>query len=325
MMAQTILVGIVAGAASALLFASVASGSLFSIILFYLSALPILIAAIGWNHVAGLVAALVAATGLASVLGGFFLIAFLAGIGLPAWYLGYLALLARPAAQPRPEGLEWFSVGRLVVWAALLGALVVAVTIPNFGADAETFRAGLRRLFDALLRAQARLGAQEPLKIPGLSDPERLLDVLVYAIPLAASMLSTFVNILNLWLAGRIVAISGRLKRPWPDIASMEFPAYAPALGAIAIAATFLPGLIGIVGGVLAASLLVAYALLGLAVVHSITRGMSARSFILAGIYASIALLGWPMLLAALFGLTDSIIDLRGRMAKKSGPPVHRP
>lgn len=322
MMAHTVLVGLVAGAASALLFASVASGSLFSIVLFYLSSLPILIAAIGWSHLAGLVAALAAAAGLASVLGGFFLVAFLAGVGLPAWFLGYLALLARPAAQPTPDGLEWFSVGRLVVWAAILGAAIVAITIPNFGTDAETFRAGLRRVFEMILRAQARIGPEAPLTVPGISDPQRMLDVLVAAIPLAAAMLSTLVNILNLWLAGRIVAISGRLKRPWPDIPSMEFPAYAPALGAAAVAGTFLPGLIGIVAGVLAASMLVAYALLGLAVLHAITRRVAARGFILGGLYVSIALFGWPLLLAALFGLVDSIINLRGRMAKKSGPPA---
>ena len=57
-MVQIFLIGIAAGAASALLFASVASGSLISILLFYLAPLPILIAAVGWSHLAGLVAAI---------------------------------------------------------------------------------------------------------------------------------------------------------------------------------------------------------------------------------------------------------------------------
>ena len=46
-MMQISLIGLAAGAASALLFASFASGSLLSIPLFYLSPLPILIAALG--------------------------------------------------------------------------------------------------------------------------------------------------------------------------------------------------------------------------------------------------------------------------------------
>src|ERR1035438_5291786 len=44
------------------------------------------------------------------------------GVGLPAWWLGYLALLARPASAIDPK-LEWYPVGKLVLWAALLSAL----------------------------------------------------------------------------------------------------------------------------------------------------------------------------------------------------------
>jgi len=46
-MMQIFLIGLSAGAASALLFASVASGSPLSVLLFYLAPLPILIAAMG--------------------------------------------------------------------------------------------------------------------------------------------------------------------------------------------------------------------------------------------------------------------------------------
>ena len=55
-MVQLILIGVSAGAAAGLLFASVASGSPLSVPLFYLAPLPILIAAIGWSHWAALIA-----------------------------------------------------------------------------------------------------------------------------------------------------------------------------------------------------------------------------------------------------------------------------
>ena len=86
--------------------------------LFYLAPLPILIAAMGWSHWAALIAALVASSGLAAVFGGFFFLTFLAGVALPAWWLGYLALLARPVATAT-GGLEWYPAGHLVFWAAL--------------------------------------------------------------------------------------------------------------------------------------------------------------------------------------------------------------
>src|ERR1700757_386746 len=95
-MMQVFLIGVGAGAAAALLFASVASGSPLSVVLFYLAPLPIPIAALGWRHYAALVASIAPAASLAAVFNSTLFIAFLIGIGLPAWWLGYLALLARP-------------------------------------------------------------------------------------------------------------------------------------------------------------------------------------------------------------------------------------
>lgn len=114
-MMQLVLVGIAAGLASALVFASIASGSALSIPLFYLAPLPVLISAMGWGHASGLIAAGVAALGLGLAFGSMLSVVFLVGIGLPAWWLGYLALLARPVTNGAPEHLEWYPVGRLVI------------------------------------------------------------------------------------------------------------------------------------------------------------------------------------------------------------------
>ena len=322
-MVQIVLIGIAAGAAAALLFASVVSGALLSILLFYLAPLPLLIAALGWSHVAGLVGAVVAAGSLAAVFGPFMFIAFLLGVGLPAWWLGYLALLARPVVTPTGgEALEWYPVGHLVTWAAILGALVVIIAIPNFGLDAESFRTGLRRTFERILRLQTGGPADAPLKLPGISDANRLLDLLVTVIPPAAAVISTLTSLLNLWLAGVIVRVSGRLKRPWPAIPAMTFPRYAPILLALAVAGTFVPDLTGVVAGVLSASLLVAYAVLGLAVLHAITLGLTGRGFMLTGTYFTIGLFGWPVLLMAAVGLADTMFAFRARIARKRGPPA---
>lgn len=316
-MMQILLIGLGAGAASALLFASVASGSVLSVLLFYLAPLPIMIAALGWSHWAALLAALAAAIGLSVFFGGFFIVAFMIGIGLPAWWLGYLALLARPADDD-PQAMEWYPVGRLVVWAALAGALVVMAAIPNFGLDEETFRATLRDSFGRILKAQPSAGM--PAEI-GNIDRQKVLDVLVTIIPPAAAVITTLTSVVNLWLAGRIVGIAGRLRRPWPDIPAMQFPPFAPALLAAALAVSFLPNLLGTLGVILSASLLMAYAILGFAVLHALTRQAAGRGFILAGSYVAVVLLFWPILLMTLVGLADTAFDIRARLARRGRAP----
>lgn len=312
------LVGLVAGLAGALLFASMASGSLLSFALFYLAPLPLMIAALGWCHLAGLIAAFVASACLAAAFGGWFFPGFLVGVGLPACWLAYLALLARPVGARSPDGLEWYPVGRLVIWSAVLGALIVALAIPTFGTDAESFRTGLKSAFDRLLDSGDNAG-ETPLLLPGFSDAQEQLDFLVAVVPPVAAVVSTVTSLTNLWLAAKVVKVSGRLKRPWPDLKAMELPRYGPILLAAGIAGSFLPDLLGTVASLFACTMLTAYALLGFAVLHATLIGVNGRGFMLAGIYALVAVFGWPALLMALVGLADVAIDIRGRVARKRG------
>jgi hypothetical protein len=303
-MIQIVLVGLGAGAAAALLFASVVSESLAAVFLFYLAPLPIMIAALGWSHIAGLIAA-ASATAAVAVLSGVFFVA-VPVIAFGAWWLGYLALLARPAVNGGGGALEWYPVGRLVLWAAVLGTLIVAAAVPNFGTDQESLQAALRKTYERILRDQA------------------LIDVLVVAVPPAAAVFSTVTNVFNLWLAARAVKISGRLKRPWPDLTALTLPPSSSALLAAAIAGSFLPDLAGVLAGVLAASLLMAFAILGFAVLHAITRGMRARIVMLTALYAAAIVLGWPVLAMAVLGLAEILLNIRSRVARKRGPPTLR-
>ena len=303
-MMQILLVGLGAGAAAALLFASVVSGSIAAIFLFYLAPLPILIAALGWSHVAGLIAA-ASATAVVVALSGIFFFA-VPVIAFGAWWLGYLALLARAAANGGGAALEWYPTGRLVLWAAVIGTAIVAAAVPNLGTDQQSLQAALRKTYERILRDQS------------------LIDVLVVAVPPAAAVFSTITNVFNLWLAARVVKISGRLKRPWPDLAAWTLPTSTPVFLAAAIAGSFLPDLLGILAGAFAASLLMAFAMLGFAVLHAITRGMRTRALVLAAVYAAAAVLGWPVLAMSILGLAEAAFNIRGRVARRRGPPSLR-
>jgi hypothetical protein len=315
-MTQIILIGICAGLTAALplaLLASAAADSLFpvmfvslSVLFFYLSPLPIFIACLGWSVWSGLAAAVVAGLCFAAVFGGFFPLAFFFGLALPACWLGYLALLARPAEDQPRDRLEWYPVGRIVLWAALIGGVVVAATILQFGSDAEAIRASLR---NEVVAAGISGGVLNP-------------DVLAAIVPPAAAGVITIIQLLNLWLAARILRAFGRLNRPWPELPAITFPPVAAALLAVAIAGTFLSGLPAILFSTLLGSLLTAYAILGLAVLHVVTRGIDTRAILLTAVYAVILLFVWAALILSALGFAETALNLRGRAVGKRGPPA---
>jgi hypothetical protein len=309
--------GLGAGAASALLFASGASGAAPAALLLLLAPLPIMIVALGWSHWAGLIATATAAACLLA-LGADVLAIYLIAIALPAWWLGYLTLLARPGATPSSP--EWYPVGRLVLWAAAINALIVGGALLSFGSDLASLQSALHAMLDS------RLDEVVGEELDNPDDIARLVDLMVMFVPAAAAVSSTLSTVANLWLAGRIVKISGRLPRPWPRLADMRFPWLAPAALGAAVAGSFLPDLIGVSLSALAASLMIAHVLLGLAVIHTLTAGMSGRGFILGTVYAAVVVFAWPvrwpLLFIGLIGMTDALFDLRGLVARRRRPPA---
>jgi hypothetical protein len=142
----------------------------------------------------------------------------------------------------------------------------------------------------------------------------------VFIVPPLKATALTATSLLNLWLAALIVRVSGRLKRPWPAIAQMTFPPFTPTVLAVAVVATFVPGAIGIVSGVFTASLLLAYTLLGFAVLHAVTVGLNGRSFLLTGVYFTVGLFGWPAIVMSMLGLAETMLALRARFARRRPP-----
>ena len=69
-------------------------------------------------------------------------------------------------------------------------------------------------------------------------------------------------------LAGRIARASGRLGRDWPDLPALTFPPLFPLAVALALAASFAPGAVGIAGASFSGALLLAYLISGLALMH---------------------------------------------------------
>jgi hypothetical protein len=314
------LIALIAGLASALMFASIVSGALISLVLFYLAPLPLMVAAIGWGPLCASVGGIAAAIGLGALFGLPYCIAFAVTVALPAWWLGHLVLLSRqagpvtqlaagPASQPE---LEWYPVGRLLLWIAGFAALTTIAALLTLGTDAETITGTLRRGLLRLLRATDS-------QTSGEVGP--FVDALVRIAPAAATVVAMMTLTLNLWLGARITATSGRLARPWPDMKTAELPPMTLVGLCVALAFCFTGGLLAIAAQIAAAALMMGYAFTGFAVLHTLTLALKSRTFWLGSTYAVVVVFGWPVLAMVILGMADAVFGFRERFLRSRQPP----
>src|SRR3982075_132523 len=310
-MIAIVLIAVAAGCASALMFASIISGALISLLLFYLAPLPLMVAALGWGPLSATIGGIAAATGLGAIFGLPYCIAFAVTAALPAWWLGHLTLLGRPVtngassgngASPVAPALEWYPVGRILLWITGFAALTTMAALLTLGTDAAAVTGALRR---GLMRI---IG---PRDAASTGETEQVIDALVTIAPAAATIVTMMTLTLNLWLAAKITATSGRLHRPWPDMKSAALPPMTLAALSLALALCFTGGLFAMLGQIASAALLMAYALIGFAVLHTLTLAVKSRALWLGGIYAVVLMFGWPVLAMAGLGLADAVFGFR--------------
>ena len=216
----------------------------------------------------------------------------------------------RSTAQRADGSVEWYPAGRLVIVAAILAGVFSTLTLMLLGGDVETLRTALRDMLQTFVNTELPKMPDAPTLGPAEIDEATAIAL---ALLPAASAISTMGSLLfNLWLAGRITLASGRLQRPWPDLAAIVYPPVTPLLLAVATGAAFLAGLPGLIAAGFAGPLFLAYVLLGLAVVHYMTRGRPWRPFALWGLYASLFIMNTIASLAiALLGLAEAIWPMR--------------
>jgi hypothetical protein len=310
----SLVVGIGAGLVSALLFGVVITGSPLAMLLSFIAPLPIFIASLGWQHRSGLVASAAGGLAVALALNTTAGLAFALGWAVPAWWLAYLALLGRPSAD---GSVEWYPLGRLLLWLAGTSALITLIGVVALGEGShEAYRSNVREAFEAFMRGAAPPAGDQP------QQPNETLSVLIEALPFFFALNFVFVLAVNLWLAARTVQISGRLPRPWPFIPATAMPRTSTAFLAAAIGAGFLGGFVGAAGLALTGALVAAFALQGLAFLHDTSRMRPARGFLLGGVYTLALLMSSVVLpLLAILGLADVALSLRNRFGPGPAGP----
>ena len=321
-MIAVVLIALAAGCASALMFASIVSGALISLLLFYLAPLPLMVAALGWGPLGATIGGIAAAIGLGAIFGLPYCIAFAVTVALPAWWLGHLALLGRPVtsdgssgngAAPLPPVLEWYPVGRILLWIAGFAGLTTMAALLTLGTDAATITGALQRFLLQIIG---------PRDAASAGETDQWVAAIATIAPAAAVISAMITLTINLWLAARITATSGRLHRPWPDLKSAALPPMTLAALSVALAFCFAGGLLAILALIVTAALMMAYAITGFAVLHILTLSLRSRALWLSCAYSIVVVFVWPVLAIVALGIADGIFGFRQRYLQRRPPPL---
>lgn len=319
-MVNWISAGLCAGLAAAVLQAAVLYPSPLTMMAFYLSALPIFVVALGWGLGATAIAAVSGGIAIMTLAGAKPALAFLIGVALPPAILSSIALRSRPAeeappleGEPQLNGRQWYPEGRLLLWAAAIAAGLTSLGLLLVAPSAEGLKATLEELMTRMLAAMGE-------EVAG-AELDQMVALMTFLLPIAAASVWLLATLVNMKLGARLLAAFGRSPRPWARFGALTLPRRAMWLLPVAIAASMLPDMLGVIGSVFAAAMFTAFAIAGLAVLHGLTEGMAARGPLLGGLYLALILLNW-LLLVPLAILT--MLDMGFRMRARTGahPPA---
>ncbi|MGK6312749.1 DUF2232 domain-containing protein [Neorhizobium sp. DT-125] len=299
---QTVLpTGILAGIAATLLVLGANAQSSFASMLYAASALPILVAGLGWGNRAAVVGIVTAAVLGALLVSPLFALAMAVFTLIPAGWLSHLANLARPASElGGPDNLmAWYPISDILLH--LCGLVTVAVialgVVIGYGPELTG------QMVDAMTEA---LKTQEPAFTPDPAGMEQTKAMLVLMLPLVQGGIWVMLLFAAFYIAVRIVSRSGRALRPREDMPSaLRMNRHAIFIFLAGILLTFLGGVPALIGAVICGTFGAGFLMAGFASIHFRSQGKDWRVPVLVLCYlASMLLL--PAIAILVLGLSDT-------------------
>jgi len=315
-MINQVLIGIGAGLTAALLYASASTLSPLALFLFYLGPLPIFLSSLGWGKATGLAAGVTAGLVLAMVQSPAAATLFVFSVVIPAIILAHFALLGRQNAD---GGSEFYPVGRLLLWTGMLSAAITIITTLVLGIGVKEIAIVVNQMIEQLVAAQPEL-AKNKAALDGLAN------LVARIIPPVSSVSWALALLFNLWASGRILRLSDRLPRSWPNLHLVTVPPRLHFALVAAVALSFVGGVVGFSAVIVAACLAMVYFFVGLSVIHFLLVGQNIRPFVLGVVYAALIFLTvplsfMPLLTVAGIGLAEVHFKFRARAAQSRGEP----
>ena len=312
---KTLIFSIIAGLASAVMAALALTRPGLLTLLIYFTSVPIFFASFSRGSVSGIIAAVVAtiSTGAA----GGLVIGAIVGMTIvgPAAYAGHMAGLSKSDEQGQ---VYWYPLSEILFRLALTLAASYIILGLWFGYDtkliADQFELFMKQAFTM----------QSP---SGTLDEELLRsNAMLYAslLPLLVPAFSLAILVWNMGLAERLVRRRTGMNRPKDNIAADSgLPRSALIIFAASLVAAIAIPSMQSIALVIAGTLGMAIAMIGLAVMHYYTWGLKARSQILFFAYVMLIAISLPIFLFLIVGLVELLFLLRARDPDRMPPNLN--
>lgn len=298
---QTVLItGILAGICAAFLTLGATAQSSMSFLLYAASAMPVLVAGLGWGNAAAIVSILSAAFLGALAVSPLFAVTIAIFTLIPAGWLSHLANLARPASEigGPDELMAWYPLSGILLH--LCGLITVSViilgTMIGYGPDLVS------QMVDLMMSS---VQTREPSFTPDATALAQTKSLLVLMLPMIQGGLWVILLFAAYYFASRMVRSFGKGLRPREDISAalrMHRNAIFIFLGGIVL--TFVGGVAAMVGAVICGTFGAGFVMAGYASLHHRSKGKDWRWPVLVLAYLS-AVFMFPLLIILVMGLSD--------------------
>ena len=249
---------------------------------------------------------------------------FIVGTGLPALLIIRQALISQPGATPNT--LDWYPPGQILGWLTAYAIVILACIAIYFAFSSDTMEAVsrnyLREIFTQVLNH---------LDTSSRSDEERtfvkkivMLATVQMASLFAGFLISVYLLILivNATITQGILNQAGLSLRPSPSYVTLALPKWLSGALAVAMVLAVLPGTFGVLGKNAVMVVSIPFLLLGLTVIHTLSRRTPNPSMVQVAFYFALFLfvalvnISFPILaLLVLLGIAEQWTSLRQRFA----------
>lgn len=247
---------------------------------------------------------------------------FIVGTAAPAMLVIHQALVSRPGTTAGAP--QWYPPGYILGWLTAYAILILGCIATYFAFSSDTMETVsynyLRQVFAEMLdQSNANFRSHEERTLV-----KKFLETAIMRMAplLAGFLLSVYLLMIvaNAAMTQGILNRAGLSLRPSPSYVALALPRWLSGALAAALIVAFLPGTAGILGRNAVMVLSIPFLLLGLTVIHTLSRRTPNPGMVLVAFYFALFLLvamadiSLPVLaLLTLLGLAEQWMSLRQR------------